>query len=213
MDRGREEIAEGYRLLGRVNKLFRFADPFEKLIPQYLGEEKCRNLTLLDLGAGDGSLARELTQWAAKRGWKWEVTCLDLNPDALQLNPSPRHVVGSALDLPFRDRTFDVVIASQMTHHLPGDDAVARHFREAWRVSREAVVIYDLHRNILLYTVIAIVLTAMRMPAHFKSDGLISVKRGWRVPEWTGLALQAGIPNPTVWLEHGARITLLARKG
>ena len=211
-DRSVEDVAEGYRLLGRINRIFRFADPFQKLIPSRFGPENCQRLSLLDLGAGDGSLGRELSEWAAARGWDWKITCLDLSPVALSLNPNPRHVVGSVLNLPFRDQSFDVVIATQMTHHLTSNADVVRHFEEAWRVSRRGVLIYDLHRNPLLYSVVAVLLTTLRMPAHFRSDGLLSVRRGWRVNEWRDLAAAAKIPQAEVWLEHGARITLLAQR-
>ena len=64
----------------------------------------------------------------------------DLSPRALALNVGGRNVVGSAMALPFPDNAFDVVVASQMTHHLESDADVARHFAEAYRVARKAVV-------------------------------------------------------------------------
>ncbi len=211
-DRSFAEVSEGYRLLARVNRVFRFAEPFQRLIPQMLGTERCRSLTLLDLGAGDGSLGFELTGWAARQGWRWHVTSLDLNPLALRLNRVPTNVAGSALSLPFRDRSFDVVIASQMTHHLGSNTQVARHFSEAHRVSRHGVLVYDLHRSWIMYVVIWLYLHVFGFPAHFRSDGLLSVRRGWRVSEWLALADQAGLSGVRVWQEHGARILLQARK-
>ena len=211
-DRSISEVSEGYRLLARVNRVFRFAEPFQRLIPQILGESRCRELTLLDLGAGDGSLGTELTAWASQRGWNWRVTNLDLNPLALRLNSSARNVAGSALALPFQESSFDVVIASQMTHHLGTDADVAQHFREARRVSRDAVLVYDLHRSLLMYSVIWLFLHAWGFPAHFRSDGLLSVRRSWRVSEWQALAKQAGLNGASVWREHGARVLLQARK-
>jgi hypothetical protein len=73
-------------------------------------------------------------------------------------------------------------------------------------------LIYDLHRNAALYCAIGAVLLAMRVPAHFRADGLLSVRRGWRVGEWRRLAHEAGLDGARVWLDRGARITLLARK-
>ncbi len=212
-NRSLAEVREGYRLLARVNRMFRFAEAFQRLIPQVLGESRCHSLTLLDLGAGDGSLGVELTAWALQRGWHWQVTNLDLNPRALESNGASQNVAGSVRCLPFRDSSFDVVIASQMTHHLGTEEEVAGHFREAMRVSREAVILNDLHRGIPLYVVIWLFLHAFGFPAHFRSDGLLSVRRGWRVGEWTALAERAGLHGARVWQEHGARILLQARKG
>ena len=203
-NRSLAEVREGYRLLARVNRVFRFAEPFQRLLPQLLGESRCRSLTLLDLGAGDGSLGTELTVWALQRGWHWQVTNLDLNPQALQSNGSARNVVGSAHCLPFQTSSFDVVVASQMTHHLGTDADVARHFSDASRVSRDAVLLYDLHRGLPMYVMIWLFLHVFGFPAHFRSDGLLSVRRGWRVREWVDLAARAGLKDARVWQERAS---------
>jgi 2-polyprenyl-3-methyl-5-hydroxy-6-metoxy-1,4-benzoquinol methylase len=206
------EIAEGYAMLGRVNRLFAFARPFTRFLPQALGPESCRSLSILDLGAGDGSLGSELTQWAASRGWDWRFTNLDINLHALRLNPTANSVAASALALPFRDRAFDCVIASQMTHHLMLDDEACRHFREAWRVTKRVLLLNDLHRNPVLYAIIWLLLKMYGFPRQFCNDGLLSVQRSWRAREWRALAAAAGIPDARVWLYGGARLMLEARR-
>ena len=211
-DRTLTEVAEGYAMLARVNRLFLICEPFKTVLPSMLGEARCRSLSLLDLGAGDGSLGNELRLWANERGWDWRFTNLDLNPRALRLNPATPGVTGSALSLPFRDQSFDVVIASQMAHHLGREEEVGRHFKEAWRVARDLVFLNDLHRSIALYGILWLVLRICRFPDHFRSDGLLSVRRGWRVDEWRVLANQAGIPEARVWLYAGARVMLGARR-
>jgi len=49
-------------------------------------------------------------------------------------------------------------------------------------------------------------------PASFKSDALLSVKRGWRKADMAGLAEQAGLATAEVKLYFGARLILQARK-
>jgi len=97
--------------------------------------------------------------------------------------------------LPFADDSFDVVIASQMTHHLTNEEA-AQHFREAWRVTRDALFLADVHRNAGALCVVWMVLRLMRVTPQFLSDGLLSVRRSWRVGEWREIAEQAGIRTP-----------------
>lgn len=213
LDRPVAEMVEGYAMLARVNRLFAFARPFQLFIPKVLGQERCRSLSLLDLGAGDGSLGDTLTRWAAKRGWDWRFTNLDLNAQALRLNPVSECVAGSVVALPFRDRSFDVVIASQMTHHLTPEEDVRLHFSEAWRVTGELLFLNDTHRNPILYSLLWVLLRLNRFPEHFRDDGLLSVRRSWRVGEWRTLARQAGIPDAKVWLYAGARLMLMANRG
>ncbi len=206
------DIVAGYRQLARANRLFFFSHPFVWTLPRLLGAERCRSLTLLDVGAGDGLLGRRLEAWAQRRGWRWEVTNLDLNARALALHPGGRTVTGSALALPFPDAQFDVVIASQMTHHLT-DAEVATHFREAWRVARQAMLLSDLHRNLFLYALVWAGTWLVGFNRAMREDGLISVRRGFRLDEWRRHAAAAGIPNARVWLYAGTRIMLAARKG
>lgn len=210
-DRPEVEVAASFRDLNRINSLFRFAHPFAAVLPQWLGSTNCERLNILDVGAGTGLLGKTLTEWARQRGWHWRFTNLDNNPLALKIGNQPDSVVGSALQLPFADGSFDLVVASQMTHHLT-DEQVVTHWREAWRVTRDAIFICDLHRNAMLYALVWLTLHLMRADRTVLEDGLISVRRGFRRSEWRGLAARAGIPQAKVWRYHGTRIVLQARK-
>jgi SAM-dependent methyltransferase len=206
------DLADFYASIDRVNRLFSLSRPFRIFLPELLGQDQCRSLSFLDLGAGNGALGNELGIRSREKGWDWRVTNLDTNLNAMRLNPTGRNIAGSALALPFKNGTFDVVMASQMTHHLDRDEDVVQHFLEAWRVARRAVFFNDLHRNPLLYGVLWVLLRLHGCEKNFRNDGLISVKRGWRVEEWKALAERAGLRDARVWLYGGARILLLAQK-
>jgi SAM-dependent methyltransferase len=210
-DRPAAEVAAAFRDLDRANCFFRFSHPFEAALPGWLGSERCERLDILDVGAGTGLLGQKLSTWAAQRGWRWRFTNLDSNPLALQLGNQAGGVVGSALQLPFADASFDLVIASQMTHHLT-EEQIVTHWREAWRVTRDAIFISDLHRNPWLYSMVWLSLHLLRVGPTVMEDGLISVRRGFRRREWRELAGRAGIPGADVRRYHGARILLQARK-
>lgn len=181
-------------------------------MPKFIGWDQCSELSILDVGAGDGLLGRTLTQWAReKREWNWQFTNLDICSAALNLNPGGRNVVGSALAIPFPDNSFDVVVASQVTHHF-SDEQVVAHMREAWRVARRAIYFTDLHRGPMLYLLIRLLFTFRRFPRHFVEDGLLSVKRGFLLPELQAFARQAGIPNAKIQLYYGTRIIIQAKK-
>lgn len=207
-----EIVRDDYEQLARVNRIFRFAEPFQRLIPATLGATQCESISVLDLGAGDCSMGQTLEQWASQKNWEWDVTHLDISPLALSLHDSPRRVVGSALALPFRDNSFDVVIAAQMTHHLDVPDGVVSHFREAYRVAKKMVIIYDLHRTLPLYFLVWGTLICLQVPKDFRDDGLLSVKKGWRASEWLEMAKQAGIAEPKVRVDRVARVVLQAVK-
>jgi len=211
-ERTASELGSHYEWLDRVNRATRFERPFRLWIPRLLPEPACRSLEILDVGAGEGALGRTLTSWAKSRGWDWRFTDLDLSPCACARNPSPRAIPGSATSLPFGSGRFDMVIATTMTHHLPTDEAVIAHFREAARVSRGGVLLCDLRRSALFFALLGAGLWLRRAPPEFREDGLISIRRGWRVEEWRRLADRAGLPQARVWSEHGTRVLLSLRK-
>jgi len=211
VERSTTEMAAFFRCLGRVNRSFAFSEPFERLLPGIAGEVNCPSLSILDLGAGNGMLGDKLTDWAQRRGWRWCITNLDVSLLALGLNPGGRNVAGSAFALPFQDCSFDLVIASQMAHHL-SDDEVIRLLREAWRVSRRGILICDLHRSVLVYWALWFLLRAQRHTGPFYQDALLSVKRSWRVAELGKLAQTAQIPNVEVSILGRARVVLKGLK-
>lgn len=210
-DRPRESVLRDYAQLERLNRLFRHADPFTRRIARDHPASRWQKARVLEVGAGSGQLSLELQSWASQQGWSWDFTCLDLNPCAIDLNPIPHKCVGDATRLPFPDQSFDLVIASQMTHHLDEAGVIA-HFHEAWRVAKHRVLISDLHRNAFLFTVIALIAPWLGVSRRLLADGLLSVRKGFRVGEWHSLATQAGIRGARVSIDFGCRIVLDAVK-
>jgi 2-polyprenyl-3-methyl-5-hydroxy-6-metoxy-1,4-benzoquinol methylase len=210
LDRPAAETDVAFRDLDRINRFFRFHHPFASRLPPWLGRDRCRHLKILDVGAGTGLLGKKLSAWARRQGWDWQFTNLDMNPAALK-SCAAEQVVGSALDLPFADGSFDLVVASQMTHHLT-DAEIVTHWREAWRVTNDAIFICDLQRNAGLYALLWVTTRLLGTGRTVREDALISVKRGFHQQEWRELAARAGIPHAGVWLYYGTRMVLQARK-
>jgi ubiquinone/menaquinone biosynthesis C-methylase UbiE len=206
------EFREAYDQLARVNQLFRAHDPYTRVLSRWLGHEQCRKLTILDIGAGDGWLGQAMETFAREQGWEWQVTNVDLNAIPLSLHNRRRHVAGSALALPFADGAFDVVVASQMTHHLNTDEEVIRHFQEAWRVARTAVFLTDMQRGAFLFCVLSLVMPFLGLSRKMMGDGLLSVRKGWVPREWRSLADRAGIQEMRVSGYYGVRVILSALK-
>jgi ubiquinone/menaquinone biosynthesis C-methylase UbiE len=210
-ERPESEVREFFQCLNRLNKLFVFAEPFQRLLPEMLSAGNCTSLSILDLGAGDGSLGTALKTWATRREWQWQITNLDTNLAALSLNSEAINIAASAAALPFRECSFDLVVASQMIHHL-SNSTTKQLLREAWRVTRHGIFLCDLHRNAVLYSMLWLLFCFRRFPESFRGDALLSVKRSWRVTELKTLALESGLEQAKVRLYFGTRVVLQAWK-
>jgi len=83
---------------------------------------------VLDIGGGSGMISRVLM---AQPGT--ECVCIDISLPMLKHSPVPS-VQADALNLPFRDDSFDLVMAAAFFHHLPGHEP--QLLRECHRVLR-----------------------------------------------------------------------------
>lgn len=108
-----------------------------------LGSSDGEGLNFLELGGGTGAL----TQFIALAFPKANVTCVDLSPYYLQEAKRKLHrfkrinfMKANAEDLPFKDRTFDVVYSCYMFHEIP--PAVRRKIMtESVRVAKSNALI------------------------------------------------------------------------
>src|SRR5215217_609231 len=135
----RSSMSSNYRKHTAVNPLQRvLIDRFHRKILAEVVALSPR--TFLDAGCGEGFVARKVIE--AVPGI--ELTGYDISEAALQIaadaNPEASFVAGSVVDLPFPDRSFDVVGCFEVLEHLPGD-LPRRALTELARVARQAVVL------------------------------------------------------------------------
>lgn len=165
-------------------------------------------LMLLDVGTGTGDIPARLRRLAAARGVSLDLFGLD---GRFELIGATRDwpvggVCGDALALPFADRSFDVVIASQVLHHFTHDDAV-RFVSEMHRVASRRVVIADLQRSWV--AVAGLWLASFPLGFHHVSrhDGVVSILRGFEASELRDLVKKASGADPVVRRRAGWRLT------
>ena len=135
----RSQLSSNFRKHTAANPLQRaLIDRFHRRI---IGEVVALSpRTFLDAGCGEGFVARRIID--AVPGIA--LTGCDVSGAALQIaagaNPEAQFVVGTVVDLPFPDRSFDVVGCFEVLEHLPGD-LPRQALSELARVTRRAVVL------------------------------------------------------------------------
>jgi SAM-dependent methyltransferase len=147
---------------------------------------------LLDVGCGSGDVASFLVGAAGR-----QTLAVGVDLKLLHVRQVPAAVTPLVADvhaLPFRDRTFDVVLTSLFLHHFDGDAAVAV-LRDLYRLCRRALVITDLRRAQVPY-----LFGRASFPWLFRSrvsvaDGLLSIRRAFREDEMRAAFAAAEIPD------------------
>lgn len=175
--------------------------------------KQSRRLTLLDVGTGLGDIPVVARRWGAARGLSISPLGLDLNPQVarLALAHGVAAAVGDAGTLPVRDRGVDLVVVSQLAHHLD-DTSCAALFRECGRVARLGVIVSDLFRSRLAATGFWLGSLLLGFDPTTRMDGVVSLRRGFTVARLAAVARQAAVPA-TVVRRPGSRIVAWWRTG
>lgn len=153
---------------------------------------------LLDVGCGSGDVTAYLKARlaAGARGLDANaVLAVGLDRKPLHLRHAPpglARVAGDVRQLPFPDRSFDVVTASLFLHHFE-EKELGRLLGELARLARRAIVVSDLERALVPHAFARAVFPLVfetRMSVH---DGLVSIRRGFRESELAAAFAAAGL--------------------
>lgn len=131
-------------------------------------------LSVLDVGAGGADVFENDNDL-------YVITAIDKNPRACSYLKNHTHytvVCGDAMELPFSDKSFDVVHVSLFLHHFT-EEKIIQLMRSFSRVARHGIIINDLQRSRLALigiTILTLLFSRSRMVKH---DGPLSVQRSF----------------------------------
>ena len=189
------------RDLARVNRRLGGTDLSRRAVERLL-DHRHGAQTLLDVGTGAADIPVALVAAAAAGGRDLRVTAVDSRPEILDAaravnrrlaaTPGVELVLGDGRSLPWPDRSFDVVHASLLLHHLEPRDAIA-FLAEASRLARRGVVMNDLVRGRHHWIGARVLLTLATRNRYTRHDGPMSVQRAYTRVELRALLAAAGL--------------------
>jgi len=176
--------------------------------------------TVLDVGTGAADIPLALLGAASRSGGRLHVTGVDSRQEVLdaaravdpRIDRTPDLVLALSDGrlLPWPDRSFDVVHASLLVHHLEPPDALA-FLREAARIARLGVVVNDLvraRRHLFVARLLLPLVTRNRFTRH---DAPLSVRRAYTRMELRALLAGAALrPVAEVGALGGHRVAIAA---
>jgi ubiquinone/menaquinone biosynthesis C-methylase UbiE len=164
-------------------------------------------LSVLDVAAGGCDIGEALLERDRNVA---RVVSVDINPRGLRRARRSMPVVGNALRLPFPDGSFDAAVCSLTFHHLTEQECLPA-LQEMWRVSRNTVIVNDLHRHRAAWVAIRVLSRLFSSSVMVRHDGPVSVLRAFRPEELSELGARAGLPC-RVYRSFPYRIVLVANK-
>jgi len=200
-------VRRSLRDIARANRWFGGRWAFRNALDRMLGSPVAGStLTLLDVGTGAGDLPRAAETWAAQRGCRLTAFGVELHPVAarLALESGLRMLRASGAVLPLRSQSVDVVLVSQVAHHLEAAELTAL-LRECDRVARRAVIVSDLRRSLMARAAFWIGSRLLRFDRATRTDGLLSIRRGFSVAELKESLHRADL-HGSVWRRPGFRL-------
>ena len=200
-------VAESLRNIGRANRWFGGAAAVRFGLARTLaGVPPGTTLSLLDLGTGLGDLPRVAVRWGAARGINVVPMGVEISRVAATLAagagvPTALACAGAP---PIRDKSVDVVLVSQVAHHLT-KASVIHLLQTCDRLARRAAIVADLRRSPIARPAYWCGARFLGFDPVTVADGMTSIRRGFSRIELSSLLARAGVQG-RVYRRPGFRL-------
>jgi len=145
-------------------------------------------MSVLDVGCGNGFF----TYYFSKLTYL--TVGVDYSKYMLSINPSNLLIRGSALSLPFKDNSFDLVFCSNLLHHVGDPEGVVREMKT---VSKKFVVLHEPNRNNPLMALFSMVVHEERGTLKFSLNYLEKLVTSCSLDIIDSCSLGSVVPNKT----------------
>jgi len=160
---------------------------------------KNKEITILDIGCGDGEMLRICANYGKKNGFIFKCIGVDFNRNILNLaeekSVNYSNIYFQKLDVLLEEDLIpktDITLFTLFLHHFENDN-IEKLLKTSLNKTSKAIIINDLHRKklaFILFKLFSKILLKTKTAYH---DGLISIAKGFNKRELISIADQ--IPN------------------
>jgi len=190
----RRELAD----IATLNSLFGGTRAVVRSLEPMFEKARGTTWTLLDIGTGLADIPRAVARAARRYDITLRLVGIELNRSAAIAareadGGDVALVLADGSSLPLRPRSVDIVIASQVLHHLSADVAV-RWIATCHSLARRAVVLADLRRSRAAMLGVWLAGWGLGFDSVTRHDSVLSLRRGYTRSEFNALLTAAGVP-------------------
>lgn len=191
--------------LARIHRLTGTVGRFWRSIERLCRAQPTRQLSVMDVGCGDGLLLRKLARRADIEGLSLRLIGCDFSSRALERCQREATADNLSIELHQLDVTndplpqpADVIINSLFLHHFSDAQVIEilQHFRVQ---ARKLIVIEDLLRTPLGYGLCWLGTRLLTRSHVVHVDGLLSVRAAFSMAEMQALLRQAGMSDANIY--------------
>jgi 2-polyprenyl-3-methyl-5-hydroxy-6-metoxy-1,4-benzoquinol methylase len=165
---------------------------------------KEQELTIADIGCGHGDILRDVAKFGRKNGYKMKLIGMDANPTAIayanELSAELPEISFKTEDIfseKFKNREFDVVLATLFLHHFKEAQLVS-FLGNTLKQTKIGIVVNDLHRHKLAYYLFMLLSVFIKNNMIIE-DGLTSVLRGFKRNELVHISNKLKVKPQISW--------------
>jgi 2-polyprenyl-3-methyl-5-hydroxy-6-metoxy-1,4-benzoquinol methylase len=165
---------------------------------------KEQEITIVDVGCGHGDILRDVAKFGRKHHYKFKLIGIDANPTAIEYAnelslefPELSFETQDIFSDEFKNRKFDVVLATLFLHHFKEPELVA-YLKNTLKQTKIGIVVNDLHRNKLAYYLFMILSIFIRNKMIIE-DGLTSVLRGFKRKDLQQMTTKINVEPNISW--------------
>lgn len=193
-----DEIAEINHMLGGNSVTLQGVERLLRKIP------KSKKISIIDIGCGNGDMLRMLSDFGNKNGWDFYLTGIDANAATIgyaqelsETYPNITYLSEDVFNPEFEKLQYDIALCTLTLHHF-SDKEILHLIGILKKQANVGLVINDLHRNGLAYRLFQLFGWIFRLGNMPKSDGLVSILRGFKKEELIGFSKKLNISNYSI---------------
>jgi hypothetical protein len=148
-----------------------------------------QEITIVDIGCGDGEMLRVCADFAKKKGFRFKLIGVDANAYIINLAreqsieyESINYICCNIFSETFEALEYDIAVCTLFLHHFP-EQQVGPLLDKFCSKSKVGVIINDLHRSWIAFTLFKVFSTFFIKTRIAKHDGLVSVARAFKRKE------------------------------
>ncbi|WP_271855963.1 methyltransferase domain-containing protein [Patiriisocius marinus] len=210
-----EEIMDDFALQGkelelllndlkRVNKLLGGNAITINGLKKILTHKQSGQITIVDVGCGDGELLRQCAKFTRKKGWDCLFIGIDANEHILKTAeerstsfPEISYKIMNVLSPKIKEISADVFLCTLFLHHFKNEQ-ISQVLNNFMKQAKIGVVVNDLERSKIAFTLFKLFSAIFIKTRIAKHDGLVSVARGFKKNELFKISEKIAFNNQTI---------------